>query len=208
MILTNVICIEWHFKQLFTVIITGELTNSPCIYTKNALSFCFTFMILHLLRMHRNVNWKVCNYTICVFWGHCLTATGHVTGQLMTCCVSEFSSMLLVWARGQCWWPSCCSRRLWVWLLYASTSACHWKSTVTTEINVYRLKELASTTPSKETEANNWLSWISMTNDWFSCDLYQICIIYTNNSKRLLPSTILMLVTHTHKWNCIADDNS
>ena len=51
--------IERHFKKLFTVIITGELTNS--IYTENPLSLRWTLMILHLLRMRRNVNRNVFN---------------------------------------------------------------------------------------------------------------------------------------------------
>ena len=44
------------------MIITGELTNSPWHLTKNALSFrCTLMMILHLLRMRRNVNPKLYN---------------------------------------------------------------------------------------------------------------------------------------------------
>ena len=54
-------CIERHVKQLFTVIITGELMNSPWHYTQNALSFRCTLVILHLSRMRRNVNRKVYN---------------------------------------------------------------------------------------------------------------------------------------------------
>ena len=54
-------CIERHFKKLLTVIITRELTNSPWLYTENALSFRWTLMNLHLLRMRRNVNGNVFN---------------------------------------------------------------------------------------------------------------------------------------------------
>ena len=52
-------CIERHFKQLFTVIITAELTNSPWHLYQKCFSFRCTLVILHLSRMHRNVNLKV-----------------------------------------------------------------------------------------------------------------------------------------------------
>ena len=53
--------IERHFKKLFTVISTGQLTNSSCIYTEHALLFRWTLMTLHLLRMRRNVYRNVFN---------------------------------------------------------------------------------------------------------------------------------------------------
>ena len=61
--ITNVMfyCHEQNFKQLFTVIITGGLTNSPGHLYKNALTFRWTLMILNLSRVRRNINRKVYN---------------------------------------------------------------------------------------------------------------------------------------------------
>ena len=55
-------CIERHFKKLLTVIITGELTNSSWhLYRKCVCCFAEHLMILHLLRMRRNINRNVFN---------------------------------------------------------------------------------------------------------------------------------------------------